>query len=98
MCLLASWMQCFGGLGLRPDWSTQTKNSRVLVSSVGVLSKQPTSGKPWDAGETFYHEGHWGSHIRNLHLLVTMHCYLEQVLHEGASVGLKVLQAKRNGC
>lgn len=61
------WVPC-----LRLDWSIQTKNSRVSISPVGVLSTGHTRGRPGVAGETVDHKGCGGSHIRNLHLLVTL--------------------------
>lgn len=33
------WGQCFGVPRLRPNWSLQTQNSRVVVSSVELLAE-----------------------------------------------------------
>ena len=63
------------GLRLRPDRSIQTKKRRILVRSMGVLSKAHTvlgGGRPWEVRETVYHKGCWESRIRNLHLLMTL--------------------------
>ena len=61
--------------GLRPDWSIQTKRARVLINPTKVLlvlSKEHIRGRHWEAGEIVDHKGCWGSHIRNLHFLVTL--------------------------
>ena len=63
---ICKW-SAFGVPGLRLDWSIQTKKSRVLVSSTGVLSKGHTRGRSWEA-RLFYCQRHWESHIRNLDL------------------------------
>lgn len=38
------------------------KKSGVLVSFTGVLSKGCMRGRLWEAGETVYHKGCWGTH------------------------------------
>lgn len=56
-------------------WGSQIKTrlvnsnfkSRVLVSSMGILSK----GKVLGVQETIYYKGLCGNHINSLHLLVT---------------------------
>lgn len=50
MALLGSWVECFGVLGLRPDWLTQTRKHWVLVSSEEAVIKGCTSRKPWEVG------------------------------------------------
>lgn len=60
-------MKCFGASGLSPNWSIHTKKSRVLVSSI-VLSK----GHIGEGGRDSASQGHWGSPIRSLQLLVTL--------------------------
>lgn len=72
MPLLGSAGESFGVIGLKLDWSIQIKNSRAVVSFIGVLSEGHARGRPWVAGESIYHKGVSGSHIRNSHLLVTL--------------------------
>lgn len=52
--------------------SIQTKKARVLLSSTKVLPKGHTRRKLWEVGKVVDLKGHWGSHTRNLHLLVTL--------------------------
>lgn len=66
------FLEYLGVLRLRPNWLIQTKKSRILVNSKKVLSKRCTRGRPWEVGKIVYHKGCWGSHIKNLHLLVTL--------------------------
>lgn len=56
-----TWAHAFIGIhgwnilgvpGLRLDRPIQTRRSRVLVSSLGVLPKGHTRGRSWEAGET----------------------------------------------
>lgn len=61
-------MKCFGASGLSPDWSVHTKKNGVLVSSIGVLSK----GHVREGGRDSASQGHWGSPVRSLQLLVTL--------------------------
>ena len=46
------WMECLGVPGLSLDWFIHTKKSGLLVSTMGVLSKGCTWGRPWEAEET----------------------------------------------
>lgn len=50
-------MECFGFPKLRPDRSIQTKKSRVLVISEGVLSEGHTRERSWEAGDTVITRG-----------------------------------------
>lgn len=52
--------------------SIQTKKARVLLSSTKVLPKGHTRRKLWEVGKVVDLKGHWGSHTRNFHLLVTL--------------------------
>ena len=62
-------VECFGVPRLRPNWSLQTPNSRVVVSSVELLSE----GHPGRQGRLFFdHEGCWGNPVRSFHLPVTL--------------------------
>ena len=65
----------FGISGLRPDWSIQTKRSGVLVRLVVFFSKGPTRRRLWEVEESAYHMDCWGSHIKNLHLLVSLQTF-----------------------
>lgn len=67
-----SQAECFGVSQLKLDWSNQTKQSGILLSSTGALSKRCTRGRPWEAKESDCLKGCWGSRIRNLYLLVTI--------------------------
>lgn len=67
-------LECFGVPRLRPDWSLQTKTSRAVVSSVGLLPK----GHPGRRGRPFLdRKGCGGTPTRNLHLLVTLHAVIQ---------------------
>ena len=63
--------------GLRLDWSTKTKESKVLVSPMGVFSKGHIAEGP---EETDDHKGYWKSHIKSLHLLVSLCAYMRELL------------------
>ena len=77
--LLGSGVECFGVLKLRTDWPVQITMKRVLVSSRGsYLRSTEEEGVGRWGGHA--HKGCWGSHIRNLHLLVTAGCYLGYAL------------------
>lgn len=54
-------VECFGIPWLRINQAIQTKNSEVLLNSMGVVSKGSTRRRSWEA-----------SPIRNLHLLATL--------------------------
>lgn len=47
------------------------QKTKVLVSSIGILSKY-TKERLWEAKKTFDHKGFWRNHISILHLLVTL--------------------------
>lgn len=87
-------MECFGVSGLRPGWSHQTKESRILVSSMRVYSKGCTRGRPREAGKTVDHKGCWGSHVRNLTFACVSAGCLSRVCACVRSVSLKA----RTGC
>lgn len=52
--------------------SIQTKKARVLLSSTRVSPKGHPRKKLWEVGKVVDLKRHWGSHTRNLHLLVTL--------------------------
>ena len=82
-------MKSFGVPGLRLDWAVQTKTIRVLVRSGRFLSKQCTWARLWGAGETADRGGCWGSHIRNLLLLVTLQACIWGTCLPRASASLR---------
>ena len=61
-------VECCGFPKLGTDQSIQAKKSKFLINSMGFTCK----GKVSQAGDTVDHTGRWGSHIRDLHLLVIL--------------------------
>ena len=72
----------FGVSGLKPDWSIQTKTV-VLVSFLGVLSKGPTRGRPWNLGENAYHRVFGETYQELTFTCDSVGCYLSCLLREG---------------
>lgn len=65
--------ECFGVPGLKPIGQFKPKNPRVLVDFPELLYKGHRRGGLWEAGK-----GCWGSHIRDLPLLVTQQLLIRQ--------------------
>ena len=60
----------------------------------GVCSKGHVRGRRWGQGRLLTPKGRWGSHLWNLHLLVTLLAAVWGTrLYEGAGVSLKSPQA-----
>lgn len=57
-------------------WGSQAKarlvNSNQKEWSFGKFHLVLSEKRPWKAKETVDHKGHWGSHIRNLHLFMSL--------------------------
>ena len=65
------WQGALEGSGW--SWRGQFKpnTAGILASLLRALSKVSTGEGPGHK-ENAYHKGHWKSHVRNLHLLVTL--------------------------
>ena len=66
------------GFKCRVPWGSWTKARLVNSKELGFgkprrnLIEEVHRTRHWEAGMTIDHSGCWGSHIRNLHLLVTL--------------------------
>ena len=50
--------------------------------------------KAWEVGKTVYYKGYWESHLRNVHLLMTLWTVTQGFdLRDGVLVNLRCLQA-----
>lgn len=85
------WVECVGLLRLRLNGSIQ--KSGVLVNAMVVLAKGTYGTQALGAKGVFDHKGCWGSHTRDLHLLVTWGCSPGHAPAWGVSVSLRTLQA-----
>ena len=62
---------------------SSNQQSGVLVSPMGIFSKECIRGWPWEAGETVEHKGDWRSQVRNLYLLETSAAIQGVHFHDG---------------
>lgn len=69
-------MECLGVPGLRPDWSNQTKKSRVLVNFSGVLPRGSQEEGPGRCGRRVLGE----SYQELTFICDSTGCYLGHVL------------------
>ena len=50
--------------------------------------------KAWEVGKTVHYKGYWESHLKNVHLLVTLWTVTQDFsLHDGVLINLRSLQA-----
>lgn len=72
MLLLGSQGGGFRGSRAKSGLGGSYQTTGKIVDSMGVLSKGYKKRRPWGVGETAHHKACWGSHIKNLNLLVTL--------------------------
>ena len=55
-------------------WISQAREKLLNLNQRNGVWVNPAGSyvRYWKAGETVAHKGSWGSHVRNLHLLVTL--------------------------
>lgn len=78
MCLYQGLLvECFGVSGLKLNWSVQPKKNRGVsklharAESRRLWFEGCTRGRLWAVGEGASQRTGWGTHIRNLYLLLT---------------------------
>lgn len=91
------WVKCFGVPRLKPDWSIHIKTSEVLISFMGFLSGAHKGKTLGGRGDSLT-QGGWGSHIRDLHLLVSLQAIVQGMLEGEPEQDPAGHLAMQNGC